>query len=104
MPPPARQYVNGGASARRHIQVQYLWIQERVQAGDIQLVKVSTNDNVADLLTKHLEQNKVTDFSEKLNCVISDDRHVLAPRSQTDMDEIIHTFTAFLLEQFGTTA
>ena len=93
-----------GLGKTRHIHTQYLWIQERVQSGDIQLVKVSTNDNVADLLTKHLEQSKVKDFNEKLSCDTSNDRHALAPRSQTDMEEVIHAFTAFLLEQFGTTA
>ena len=75
-----------------------------MQSGDIQLVKVSTNDNVADLLTKHLDQAKVINFSERLSCETSNDRHALAPRSQTDMEEVIHTFTAFLLEQYGTTA
>ena len=93
-----------GLGKTRHIHTQYLWIQERVQCRDIELVKVSTNDNVADLLTKHLEQSKVNDFSERLCCETSEDRHALAPRSQTDMEEVIHTFTAFLLEQFGTTA
>ena len=75
-----------------------------MQSGDIQLVKVSTNDNVADLLTKHLQQSKVRNSSERLSCETSNDRHALAPWSQNDLEEVIHTFTAFLLEQFGTTA
>ena len=44
----------GGLGKLRHIQTQYLWIQERVAAKDIGLKNVLGTDNPADLLTKHL--------------------------------------------------
>ena len=36
----------------RHINVQYLWIQERVREGQIGLAKVAGKDNPADMMTK----------------------------------------------------
>ena len=36
----------------RHVQVQYLWLQEMVAAKFMALSKVKTEDNVADILTK----------------------------------------------------
>ena len=43
-----------GLGRTRHIQVQYLWIQQEVNSGKMKVEKVGTHDNVADLLTKHL--------------------------------------------------
>ena len=93
-----------GLGQTRHIQTKYLWVQERLEAGDFTLVKVSTHDNVADLLTKHLDQAKVKLFLEKLSCYTSSDRHVLAPRGQTDADDVIDTLSSYLLEQCDTRA
>ena len=36
----------------RHVQTRYLWIQERVAAKDVHIVKVKGGDNVADIMTK----------------------------------------------------
>ena len=36
------------------MQTRYLWIQDRVAAGDIVVKKVDTSKNVSDLLTKQL--------------------------------------------------
>ena len=49
-----------GISSRRglgkvkHMHTQYLWIQERIRAKDFSVNKVGTDNNVADLFTKHL--------------------------------------------------
>lgn len=43
-----------GLGKTRHIAVHYLWVQERVRAGDIKLHKVRGEVNPADLLTKYL--------------------------------------------------
>ena len=55
-----------GLGKTRHIDTQYLWVQERIQAGDFTLHKEGTNDNVGDLFTKHLEQAKSADFTARL--------------------------------------
>ena len=43
-----------GCGKLRHIRVGQLWIQERVQEGDLQITKVDGTANPADLFTKHL--------------------------------------------------
>ena len=43
-----------GLGKTRHIDVHYLWVQEKVRAGDLILHKVKGVSNPADLLTKHL--------------------------------------------------
>ena len=45
-----------GLGRTRHIKVQYLWLQERVQEKDLKIVKVGTSLNIADLMTKHLKK------------------------------------------------
>ncbi len=55
-----------GLGKTRHIHTQYLWVQERRAAGDFSLHKESTNDNVGDLMTKHLDANKAADFLSRL--------------------------------------
>jgi hypothetical protein len=42
----------GLGRATRHVQTRFLWVQERVADGDIELFKEATADNVADVLTK----------------------------------------------------
>ena len=57
-----------GLGKTRHIHVNYLWIQERLHAGDFQLIfKVRTDDNVGDLFTKYLEQSKLNKFVKQLS-------------------------------------
>ena len=55
-----------GLGKTRHIDTQFLWVQERIQAGDFTLHKENTNDNVGDLFTKHLDQSKSADFTSRL--------------------------------------
>ena len=43
-----------GLGKLRHIQTQYLWLQERVSAKDLSLEKVVWTANPADMLTKNL--------------------------------------------------
>ena len=44
-----------GLGKTRHIEVHYLWVQERIANKDMKLSKVWGHDNPADLLTKHLD-------------------------------------------------
>ena len=46
-----------GPGKLRHIQAQYLWLQERVSAKDISLTNVLGTANPADMLTKHLARS-----------------------------------------------
>ncbi len=48
-----------GAGQVRHIEVQEPWVQDRVGKGELSIVKVKDESNVADGLTKHVEGNKM---------------------------------------------
>ena len=43
-----------GCGKLRHVRVGMLWIQERVETGDLEVAKVLGTENSADLMTKHL--------------------------------------------------
>ena len=48
----------------RHINVQYLWIQERVRQGQLGLAKVVGKDNPADMMTKAVASETLQQHSE----------------------------------------
>ncbi|MCO5611913.1 hypothetical protein L7F22_066172 [Adiantum nelumboides] len=50
----------------KHIEVHYHFIREKVLAGEIDLVYVKTNDQVADIFTKALGKEKFCYFCEAL--------------------------------------
>ena len=43
-----------GCGKLRHVRVGMLWIQERVETGDLEVAKVLGTENPADLMTKHM--------------------------------------------------
>lgn len=53
----------------RHIDVKYHFIREEVQSGNIKLVYVSSNEQVADVLTKSLSKAKFDRFRSELRVV-----------------------------------
>ncbi len=55
-----------GPGKTRRIHVNYLWIQERLNRGDFQSFKERTDNNVADLFTKYLDQSKLNKFVKQL--------------------------------------
>ena len=48
----------------RHLDTNYLWIQEKVAKGDLNFKKVAGVDNGADLFTKTLSWNEIQSLSE----------------------------------------
>ncbi len=48
-----------GAGRVRRIHVRELWCQDRVAKGELTVVKVKGENNVADGLTKHVERHKM---------------------------------------------
>ena len=48
---------------------QYLWVQERLKAGDFTVHKIGTDNNPADLFTKYLARQKIDKFCEMLGYV-----------------------------------
>ena len=68
-----------GLGKTRHIDVHYLWVQERVRNGDIVLKKVLGTQNPADLLTKHLTSPDMLKYLSKFGAVSRDGRASVTP-------------------------
>ncbi|MCO5549433.1 hypothetical protein L7F22_002904 [Adiantum nelumboides] len=50
----------------KHIEVHYLYVRERLSAGEISLAYVPTQDNLANLFTKALSREKLEAFRKAL--------------------------------------
>ena len=68
-----------GAGIVRHVEVRELWVQERVRRGELSIIKVRGEENVADGLTKHVERHKVEQYMKDFGFVLRDGRHELRP-------------------------
>ena len=64
----------------RHLDTRLLWIQERVQAGDLEVVKVAGSENPADLMTKHLSDEALSGCLARLGCWPREGRAASAPK------------------------
>ena len=56
-----------GNGKLRHVKVGMLWIQERVEEGELKIEKVKGENNPADLMTKYLAVKKVDQFMEDIS-------------------------------------
>ena len=63
-----------GLGKLRHINVQWLWIQERVRMKDIALGKVAGPENPADAMTKFLAKDDLQKHLTNMNCYIVEGR------------------------------
>ena len=59
----------------KHIEIRYFYIRDMEQKGAIKLQYVSTDEQVADVLTKPLSQVKFEYFRDKLGVVRKDFPH-----------------------------
>ena len=66
-----------GAGRARHVEVPELCVQERARRGELSIVKVRGEDNVAGGLTKHVERSKMEMHTEKSGFVRREGRHEL---------------------------
>ena len=55
-----------GSGRLRHVRIGHLWVQERVESGELGLEKVKTDLNPADILTKHVQGDKVTQHMRRM--------------------------------------
>ena len=72
-----------GLGKVRHIEVNQLWIQEKVREGRIQLVKVEGTENLADALTKYVESDMLDKHIRGSECEVMEGRHELMPEVQS---------------------
>ena len=68
-----------GLGKTRHIDVHYLWVQERVRSGDLVLQKVKGTENPADLMTKHLSAPDIQKYLVKFGLAYRDGRAAVTP-------------------------
>ena len=73
-----------GLGKLRHVELSQLWLQERVSAGDVQVMKVKGCDNLADALTKHVVQEDISLHMRGTAQDFAPGRHVLAPEVAKD--------------------
>ena len=68
-----------GIGKIRHIEVNQIWLQEKVYAGEIIVEKVKTDKNLADALTKPLTNEDILKHIHGMGYEMRRDRHRLAP-------------------------
>ncbi len=77
-----------GLGKLRHVNVQYLWIQDRIRGGELSACKVPGTENPADMMTKHLPAADILRHAEDLALALHDTRAEIAPSlDSNDMDE-----------------
>ena len=67
-----------------HMEVSQLWVQEKVSSGRIAIVKVRGDNNIADALTKHVDQDNIDRHMTGTRQRIACGRHELAPTTAAD--------------------
>ena len=71
-----------GLGKLRHLNVQYLWVQERVREADFAVQKIDGEVNPADLMTKNLDETKMWRHLVKLDYFQLGGRATSAPTMQ----------------------
>ena len=75
-----------GIGKVRHIEVSQLWLQEKVMRNEVELVKIRTDQNPADALTKHVEWEVLDKHMRHTGMRYESGRHSEMP-VLADMDE-----------------
>ena len=68
-----------GLGKVRHLDVEDLWVQQKVRDGTVQLLKVAGVDNPADIFTKYVAADLLNKMLGKLNLIFMDGRPEAAP-------------------------
>ena len=81
-------YEGKGLGKVRHIEVNQLWIQEKVRNKEVEVVKVKGLDNLADALTKSLDLDSIRKHIKDASCYIGSGRHELMPEVVGEVEEV----------------
>ena len=68
-----------GLGKMRHIEVNQLWLQDKVAEGIVKVIKIPGTGNQADILTKHVNAQVLGNHVGIMGLQISEDRHQLMP-------------------------
>jgi hypothetical protein len=69
-----------GCGKVRHIDVATLWVQEKVANKEVKLVKVAGSENLADILTKHVDRSTLDRLLPRFGIVQASGRHSIMPK------------------------
>ena len=81
-----------GLGQVRHIEVGQLWLQEKVNKGQIVIEKVWGKTNIADALTKHVNGEDHAMHIKETGLIMAEGRHELAP-AREDGEEGQETYS-----------
>ena len=76
-----------GLGEIRHLEVSQLWLQQKVANGDLELIKVNGEDNLADALTKHLGAGDLQRHMVGVGLEEREGRHAIMPDVAQDGEE-----------------
>ena len=68
-----------GLGKIRHLDTTDLWVQEVVRSGRVELLKVSGDSNVADIMTKHVDRALLDKMLTRMNMIKLSGRPESAP-------------------------
>ena len=71
----------------RHIEVNQLWLQDKVNKKEIKITKVKGEENLADALTKPLEQRGLNRHIEGVGALLAQGRHPLMPKADYCLED-----------------
>ena len=63
----------------RHIEVNQLWVQDKVANGKLKVIMIGTEENIADHITKYLSREGIETHMRWTNQWIEGGRHELMP-------------------------
>jgi len=63
----------------RHVDVCYLWLQDKVAGMEVHIVKIPTDTNPADLMTNYLTGERTKTLKDEISIVQAGGRHELMP-------------------------
>ena len=75
-----------GTGKVRHIEVNQFWLQDKVMRNEIELMKIRTDQNPADALTKYVDWEVLDKHMRHVNVRYESGRHSEMP-AMADMDE-----------------
>ena len=73
-----------GLGKVRHVEVNQLWVQQKVGSGEIELRKVEGVNNLADALNKYVEQDGINKHLKGTNQQLAAGRHQIMPEVAKD--------------------
>jgi hypothetical protein len=68
-----------GCGKIRHIDVATLWVQGKVASGEVRIRKVAGTENLADILTKHVDRNTMDKHLGSMGFHRCKGRHPIMP-------------------------